>query len=251
MAAASNPSASRHYAVTVQELKTMLTDVGQEHILQFFDSLSATEQTELKQDIAKVDWKSLQQVSNTQVMTGCLGHQSVLGSLEPFQGIEKVGEMIPEVKTRYQDAGLRLVHEGKAGVLIFAGGQGTRLRFPHPKGLFDIGMPSHKSIFEYQVERVHKVQLEACRRYCGHLPRVLMLVMTNEESDHEVRQFFEENGHFGMEPEDVIFFAQGLLPAVTPSGQAILKTKSSLALSPNGNGGVFSALLKANLLTVL
>lgn len=65
MAAASNPSPSSHYAVTVQELKTMLTDVGQEHILQFFDSLSAKEQTELKQDIAKVDWKSLQQVPYT------------------------------------------------------------------------------------------------------------------------------------------------------------------------------------------
>ena len=251
MAAASNLSTSRNYTVTVQELKTLLTEVGQEHVLQFFDSLSPQEQSELKQDIAKVDWKSLQQVVCMQIMTGCLGRPSVLGTLEPFQGIENVAEMIPETKTRYQDAGLRLVHEGKAGVLIFAGGQGTRLRFPHPKGLFDIGMPSHKSIFEYQVERVHKVQLEACRRYGGHLPRVLLLVMTNEESDREVKQFFEDNGHFGMEPEDVIFFPQGLLPAVSPSGQAILKTKSSLALSPNGNGGVFSALLKADLMTVL
>ena len=229
----------------------MLTEVGQEHVLHFYDSLSSQEQTELRKDIAKVDWKELQQVDCRQIMTGCLGQQPVLGALEPFQGIDKIAEMTPEVKTRYQDAGLRLVHEGKTGALIFAGGQGTRLRFPHPKGMFDIGMPSHKSIFEYQVERVRKVQLEACRRYGGHMPRVLLLVMTNEESDREVRQFFQENGHFGMETEDVIFFAQGLLPAVTPSGKAILKTKSSLALAPNGNGGVYSALVKSKVLATL
>ena len=46
-----------------------------------------------------------------------------------------------------------------------AGGSGSRLGFEHPKGIFlcytglyNIGMPSNRSIFEYHSERILKVQ---------------------------------------------------------------------------------------------
>ena len=48
---------------------------------------------------------------------------------------------------RYSQTGLDMIKYGAVGVVVLAGGQGSRLGFEKPKGMYDIGLPSHKSIF--------------------------------------------------------------------------------------------------------
>lgn len=44
-------------------------------------------------------------------------------------------------------AGLDIIKAGKVTTVILAGGQGSRLGSSDPKGMFNIDMPSGKSIF--------------------------------------------------------------------------------------------------------
>lgn len=64
-------------------------------------------------------------------------------------------------KQIYSLKGKSLIKEGKVGVVVLAGGQGSRLGFEGPKGKFDVGLPSQKTLFQILTERFFKAQLLA------------------------------------------------------------------------------------------
>jgi UDP-N-acetylglucosamine/UDP-N-acetylgalactosamine diphosphorylase len=126
-------------------------------------------------------------------------------------------------------------------VLILAGGQGSRLGFNHPKGMFCINdLPSRKSIFQILTERFIRVQElangERRKLTCK------MLVMTSRENHDETCEFFKENGYFGVSESDFIFFPQAMLPALDLNGKILMNSPSTIKLAPNGNGALFDSI---------
>lgn len=133
-------------------------------------------------------------------------------------------------------AGEAHLAEGRVAAVLLAGGQGTRLGFDGPKGAFPYAPLTGRTLFS-----LHAAKIAALRaRYGGALP---WYVLTSPQNDAVTREHFARNGHFGLEPGSVRFVVQGTLPAVDRvSGRILLETPDHLALSPDGHGGLLSAL---------
>jgi UDP-N-acetylglucosamine pyrophosphorylase len=134
-----------------------------------------------------------------------------------------------------------LLKEQRVAVVLLAGGQGSRLGHRGPKGTVNIGLPSQKSLFQLQAERLISVS----KRVGIQIP---WYIMTSEINYHETKEFFKKNNYFGYDKNDIRFFKQKSLPTITEDGKIILKSKSEISFAPNGNGGVFESLYETGLI---
>ena len=128
-----------------------------------------------------------------------------------------------------------------------AGGQGTRLGSSDPKGCFNIGLPSEKSLFKIQAERIRKVEKLAHKK-SGKDVVVPWYVMTSGPTRGPTEKYFKENNYFGLKAENVIIFEQGVLPCISNEGKILLESKSRVAVAPDGNGGIYQAIVTSSVM---
>jgi UDP-N-acetylglucosamine/UDP-N-acetylgalactosamine diphosphorylase len=132
--------------------------------------------------------------------------------------------------------GIEALAGGKIGVLLVAGGQGSRLGFDHPKGLFPIGPVSGASLLQIHFEKA----VALSRRHGVHVP---VYMMTSPVTHEEQASFLKEHKAFGLSAGDKFLFCQGTMPAVdAETGKLLLAAKDELFLSPDGHGGTVAAL---------
>ena len=220
--------------LTVAAAKAQFEAAGQGHVTASLDSLPADEQAAFLVQLATIDPEKVNvlfQRAISQVPTDA-------GAFEPLQHMARL-EGSGEERARWRARGLEEIAKGRVGVLLLAGGQGTRLGYDHPKGMYDIGLPSAKSLFQLQAERLLKVQALADGTGAA---KIQWYVMTSPATDAETKAYFEAQKFFGLQPEQVFFFCQGMLPCISNEGKIMLQGKDSVAMAPDGNGGLYSAL---------
>ena len=142
-------------------------------------------------------------------------------------------------------AGEEMLAHGQVAVLLVAGGQGTRLGFDKPKGMFPIGPVSNKSLFQIHAEKI----LALSRRYGKPVP---FLIMTSPATHSDTLAFFEQHRYFGLPKTEVFFFQQGTMPAVDLlAGKLLMEKPGVLFTGPNGHGGTLTALADSGLLDTM
>jgi UDP-N-acetylglucosamine/UDP-N-acetylgalactosamine diphosphorylase len=141
-----------------------------------------------------------------------------------------------------QEAGESFLRSGKTAYLTVAGGQGSRLGFEGPKGMFPISPIRKASLFQIFAEKIRA----ADRRYGA---RPAWYIMTSPLNQEETIRCFRNHDYYGLKEEEVVFFTQELFPSLSPEGKLIMAEDGGLFRNPNGHGGLLPALYKQGLLT--
>ncbi|KAJ1532235.1 hypothetical protein ONE63_000852 [Megalurothrips usitatus] len=226
-----------------ENLKNILTKHNQQHLLRFWDKLSEAERSDLSRDLREVNIEEVCSYFERAVKSVEECTKKLDNRMKPIPP-EASGSVLKSSKEEldaYRAEGLRLISEGKVGVLLMAGGQGTRLGVTYPKGMYDIGLPSHKPLFQIQAERIRRVE-ELAFQHTGKKGSVMWYIMTSEQTMEPTMQFLQSRNYFGLNSSNVMLFEQGMLPCFSMDGKIILDTPSRLSKAPDGNGGLYRAM---------
>ncbi|KAK2812523.1 hypothetical protein FQN49_008360 [Arthroderma sp. PD_2] len=233
-------------AEEVAELKKKYEQAKQGHVFASFDTLSSNDQAKLFHQLTTFDPEHINKLvkrANEDAANALNADKPK--SLEPLpeDSTASILDSDPEDLMRWYDEGLKLIGENKVAVVLMAGGQGTRLGSSDPKGCFDIGLPSGKSLFQIQAERIAKLQSLATEVTDNKNIVVPWYIMTSGPTRQATEKFFTDNNFFGLSKENVTIFNQGVLPCISNEGEILLESASKVAVAPDGNGGIYQALV--------
>lgn len=219
----------------LQSLQKKYSDAGQGQVFAFIDELSTVEKSRLFHQLSTFDPSRINELADKSLNPPKTEETSVKLEPLPESATASILDSDPADLKKWYDAGLKEVAENKVAVVLMAGGQGTRLGSSAPKGCFDIGLLSEKSLFQLQAERIAKLQELASKTYGAAAATIPWYVMTSGPTRGPTEEFFESKNYFGLDKKNVFIFEQGVLPCISNEGKIILESKgkvSSCSLAP-------------------
>ena len=165
---------------TLEEAKVILKKYNQEHLLNGYENLDERKQKQLLDQIMNINFeliKSLYDNTKSEKLSND-------DKIEPMDYLDK-NKLYDDYKY-YENIGKHAIQEKKLAAVTMAGGQGTRLGHNGPKGTYDIGLDSHKSLFELLCDSLK----EEGKKYGVTIP---WFIMTSRENNDATIEFFEKH----------------------------------------------------------
>ncbi|MBM2832974.1 MAG: uap1 [Candidatus Brocadiaceae bacterium] len=213
-------------------------EAKQDHVFAWLDDLPSQEKTHLIEQITSIDLKLVHKLySDYAEKVAYIPEHNLVPS--PVINIPKdVADLKNERIAK--KIGEYSLQKGEIAVITVAGGDGTRLGCNGTKGSLPIAPISQKSIFQLHAEKICALQ----QRYATKIPWYIMTSKTNEQF---TQNFFNIHQHFGLDCDQIRLFTQGMLPVLNLHGKILMNSRSNIVMSPNGHGGLISALQDAGI----
>jgi len=218
-----------------ENLKKLLKNHHQSHILAFWDQLDEGQRQNLLSQIQRLDFAKIDVWVEKFIKKYV--PDVIKGDFVPATSYNAT-PIGPDQQHMYSEAvrlGKKLIAAGKVAAFVVAGGQGTRLGFDGPKGDFPISPVKGKTLFQIFAETIEAVS----KKYRADCP---WYVMTSPLNHDQTMEIFRSNNFYGLDEKNVYVFRQGTLPNFSPEGRILLADKSTIASSPDGHGGSLKAL---------
>lgn len=221
-------------AIPGDALRRRFADAGQGHVFAFERDLDEAGRARLHARLAEIDLDLVAQFQ--QLIRSVPSAVTTATTFEPPDVVpRRRGDVETTVERRARQRGADILRAGSVGWLVVAGGQASRLGYDAPKGCFPVTPLGATSLYELFARKIHAARTR-------HGVGAPWYVMTSDATDGPTRATFEKSGHFGLDPGDVFFFRQSMVPALDVAGRILMAEKDAPFLSPNGHGGVLAAL---------
>ncbi len=214
--------------MNLEEAKALTARYGQEHLLKGYEELTKTQKDAFLAQLANCDFSVLEALENRAES----GKRGVISPLVTMQLKE-----IDRRREEFDAIGTQAIKSGKVGAVLLAGGMGTRLGSDDPKGMYNIGITKELYIFERIIRNLLDV-VEQTDTW------IHLFVMTSDKNHQATTGFLKEKNYFGYNPEYVTFFMQEMAPATDYEGKIYMEAPGVVAMSPNGNGGWFTSMIR-------
>ncbi|MBQ9267799.1 MAG: UTP--glucose-1-phosphate uridylyltransferase [Clostridia bacterium] len=219
-----------------ENARELLKKYGQEHILASYNHLDEAGKEKLTNQIMSIDFQKVKELYEQTKVRPTTGEDKI----EPMK-YKSAASLSAVEKEKLVELGERVIKENQYAVVMVAGGQGTRLGHNGPKGTFDIGLASHKSLFELFCD-----QLKKARDTYGVV--IPWYIMTSRENNDDTVRFFEEHDYFGYREGVKFFFKQGEFPMVDTEGKLVIGEDYLVKEAADGHGGIFEAMVNNGVL---
>jgi len=181
------------------QVREKVNAYDQQQILRFYDELSESEKAVFEEELENLDFSLLDVLDKK---CGAGQEECNTAIYEPLEALK-----LDEIMDRYMEfeaVGIEAVKNCKVGAVLLAGGQGTRLGFDKPKGMFNIGETRELYIFECLMNNL----MDVVNRSGAYIP---LFIMTSDKNDKDTREFFAQHDYFGYDRDFVFFFIQAAI----------------------------------------
>ena len=215
----------------LQDTIDILKEYKQDHIIKLLKKLNEKQQDELIKQINSIDFHQIMELYNNTKKA----IEFKESKIEPLKYLDKA-KLTVEQRNKFDELGENAVRSGKYAVVTMAGGQGTRLGHPGPKGTFKLDVYGKgKYLFEILTENLK----EANQKYGVTIP---WYIMTSKENNQQTVDFLEKNNYFGYDKNYVTIFTQSELPLVNEEGKLLIGKDFKIREASDGNGGTYASL---------